>query len=50
MKIKLTWSTARAALSIGHGGISTWDQRAGDFATHSSRVLDKGTVKLVQED
>lgn len=33
------WSTARAALSIGHGGVNTWDQRAGDFATHCSRVL-----------
>ncbi len=48
-KKRLTCSTARAALSVGHGGISTRDQRAGDFATHSSGVLDRGTIKLVQE-
>lgn len=39
---KPTCSTARAALSVGHGGISAWDQRAGDFATHGHRFLDKG--------
>lgn len=32
-------STARAALSVGHGGVGAGDERAGDFATHSSRVL-----------
>lgn len=47
-KKKLT--ATRAALSIGHGGVSTGHQRAGDFATHGSRVLDRGTVELVQEE
>lgn len=47
MNIMLT--TARAALSVGHSGVGTWDERAGDFATYSGRVLDKGTVELVQK-
>lgn len=45
----LTRSAAGTALAIGHGGISTGDQRAGDFAAHSSRVLHEETVVLVQE-
>lgn len=39
---------AGAALSVRHGSVSTWDQGAGDFTTHSSRVLDRGTPRLVQ--
>lgn len=49
VKTKLTWCTARATLSFRHSGISTWNQRAGDFATHSSWILNRGTVTLVQE-
>lgn len=45
---KLTTAAARAALSVRHGSVSTWDQGAGDFTTHSSRVLDRGTLRLVQ--
>lgn len=49
MKNCLTRSASRAALSVWHGGVSAWDQRAGDFATHGSRVLDRRTLELVQE-
>lgn len=49
-KKKLTWITTRAALSVGHGGVGTWDQRAGDFATHSSRVLDGGISTRIMSE
>lgn len=45
-KEELTRFTAWAALAVRHGGIGTRDQRAGDFATHSRRVLEKGTDEV----
>lgn len=45
---KLTTPAARAALSVRHGSVSTRDQGTGDFTTHSSRVLDRGTLRLEQ--
>lgn len=47
LKYKLTTPAAWAALSVRHGRISAWDQGAGDFTTHSSRVLDSGMLRLV---
>lgn len=47
-KYELTIPAAWAALSVRHGSVSTWDQGAGDFTTHGSRVLDRGTLRLVQ--
>lgn len=48
LKYKLTTPAAWAALSVRHGGVSAWDQGAGDFTTHSSRVLERGVLGLVQ--
>lgn len=39
---KLTCSTARATLSIRHGGVGTGDQWAGDLAAYGGRVLQRG--------
>lgn len=50
LKNGLTTSTARAALSIRHGSISAGDQRAGDFAAHGDRVLERRTEKICRVD
>lgn len=47
-KYKLTLA-AWAALSVRHGSVRAWDEGAGDFTTHGSGVLERESLRLVQQ-